>query len=216
MRLAFFFNHQLPLFVYIEIVPIFTKHVPNPSAPSPLVSACKYSLIYSAVNQLLPPVRDLCKVNEVPFGCMHPGVQVVVKLVLLNSMRCTELLLIRVKDEIKPTMFLARGLKRSSSYLVHIPIDPGSRSLLSSLPGSQALFPWTYIQVYRAMIAAGLALNIVSRVNQIVTHRGRYDLADKLQALNDLPSLQPLLHHKSAASASYYVGVLDRKKRAAE
>jgi hypothetical protein len=209
----FCFLHGLALKYILYMDSCFQKPRTLPGL-APLHFACNNTLYYYTINHALPAIDTIIKTNPVPFSCLSHGVQVIIKLVLLNSMRVTELLQITSSDEIKPSMFISRGLKKSNSYLVHIPIDPYNRRILDKLPERTPLFQWSYNQVYRAMCNAGLPLCITTRVNRCVTHRGRYDLAQKLEALNDTANVTPLLHHKSSTSAAYYLRAFGNKKGA--
>lgn len=184
--------------------------LPFCSASSPLHSAGKSTMNYYDIRNSLPPVQEVVNCNPVPFQVMNPGVQVVVLLVLVNSMRCQELLNICVGDEIKPSLFLVHGLKRSYSYAISIPISPANRAALGGMNAQERLFPYTYHFVWRSMCRAGLGLSVVTRVNRVVTHRGRYDLAEKLNELNERSEITPLLHHKSKRSKQHYLGVLPK------
>lgn len=175
------------------------------SGPAPDISACKYPVDYNSTNALLPPLSTVIKAIPAAVGMLHPGLQVVIKLIILNAMRASECLGITARDQVKPSMFLVHGRKRSHDYLIHIPLSPASQAVLKQAPGKTPLFPWTYLQLYRAMVRVGCSQSVFSRVNDVVTHQGRYTLAEKLIALNEQDAVSPLLHHKAKSSAGYYI-----------
>ena len=180
------------------------------SASSPLQAARNTTLNYLAISEQLPPITELISCNPAAVSVLFPGVRVVIQLLLLNSMRCQELLNVTAGDELKPSMFLVYGLKRSYSYSVHIPITSSNTLALSLLPSDARLFPFSYHSIWRAMSNAGLGLNVLSRVNRLVTHRSRYELAAKLVQLNERSKVTPLLRHKSKRTRNYYCGVLPK------
>lgn len=107
-------------------------------------------------------------------------------------------------------MFLVHGKKRSHDYMIHIPFGDDNLKLVQATPGKTLLFPYTYNSVWRAMCRAGMSVAVTTRVNRIVTHRARYELADKLRELDERNSITPLLHHKSSKSKYHYVGVMGK------
>lgn len=173
-------------------------------APSPLQPACNSTLNYYRIKKCLPSISEIVNCNPLPVSCLNNAVYVVIQLVLLNSMRCSELLNITVNDLLKPSIFLVRGLKKSYSYSITIPMDRLNQKILSVMPKGTRLFPFTYTKVYRSMKAAGLGIDIPTRINQAVTHRSRYELASKLSLLNERENVTPLLHHKSPRTKEFY------------
>lgn len=191
-------------------MPWFNQHSRTCSAPSPFQASLNNTLDYLHLVNELPPIQNLVRCNPVPFSTLRPAAQAVILLVLYNSMRCQELLNIKVKDEVKPSLFLVHGLKKSHSYTVHIPITGHNRKLLDSCLGDLNLFPFDYHFIWRSMCRAGLPLSISTRVNRMVTHRARYELASKLELLNERSNITSLLRHKSKKTKSYYLGVLPK------
>jgi len=119
-------------------------------------------------------------------------------------MRVSECLDLCAKDEIKPTIFLVRAKKKGVNYTIHIPISDRNRNVLNVFIPGQRLFPFDYHYVWRSMVKAGMSLRVTTRVNRVVTHRGRFDLAGKLVQLNERDNITPLLHHRSKKSQQYY------------
>lgn len=181
------------------------KSVPSPSAPSLDKYAVNSALDYYQVGNCFPPVCESVGTKDNSESTLSWGVRSVIRIVLFYHMRCTELLLLTKIDEIRPSLFLIQGLKKSHSYTVHIPLSPANRTALKSFDIYQPLFPFSYHTIWRKMKTAGMGLRVSSRVNSIVTHRGRFDLADKLERLNLRAGITGCLHHKSESSLSYYL-----------
>ena len=172
---------------------------------SPLHASGNTTLYYLSICNQLPSVKSLVGTTENSEYTLFPGVRLVIQLVLMYHMRISEVLDIRVKDEVKPTVFLVRARKRGVNYCIHIPVDSRNRSILLSCDPGQRLFPFSYHWVWRCMVRAGMSMRVTTRVNRVVTHRGRFDLAGKLQRLNDISNITPLLHHKSTKTRDYYL-----------
>lgn len=175
------------------------------SVTSPLEVAVNSTLYYLSLAGQLPSVKSLVGGRENSEMVLFPGVRVVIQLILLYHMRVSECLDLCAKDEIKPTLFLVRAKKRGAAYSIHIPIDSRNRTALDGFSPGQRLFPFDYHYIWRSMVKAGMSLSVRTRVNRIVTHRGRYDLAEKLVILNERSNITPLLHHKSKKSMEYYL-----------
>jgi integrase len=202
---SFFLFLFIKSFIYVMITFMATSQPGILSAPSPLQHARKSTLYFLAIGNALPAVSSLVKCNDNSEHCLFPGVRVAIQLIILNHMRVGELTQVKKCDEIRPSMFFIKGIKRSHSYSIHIPIDSRNRAILDSMPFSQLLFPFTYQYIYRSMLSAGMSYRVRSRVNRVVTHIGRFDLADKLHLMNLRSSVSSLLRHKSKSSASYYL-----------
>lgn len=175
------------------------------SIPSPLLAARNTTLYYNSISTGLPTVSSIVGSEENSEMCLNPGVRLVIQLILMNHMRISELLELCPGDEIKPSMFLVRAKKKGYNYSIHIPIDERNRYILGRMHPSQCLFPFSYSFVWRGMVKAGMSLRVTTRVNRVVTHRGRFDLATKLNQLNEKENITPLLHHRSAKSKQYYL-----------
>jgi hypothetical protein len=175
------------------------------SVPAPLHSACNNTLYYYSISTLLPAVEDLCCMPPGSAFGLPPGIRVVLQLTFLYCSRISEILNINSDDELRPSLFLVKGKKRSADYTVHIPIDGVNRTAISSSAVPFKLFPFTYMQVYRAALRSGLSIAVEGRRNLAVTHRSRYELARSVSELNKVTSLQDILRHRSPASQGFYL-----------
>ncbi len=182
-----------------------TNELNKLSASSPLQVACNTTLYYLSLGRRLPTVKSMVGVENNAEYVLFPGVRLVIQLVLLYHMRVSECLEICAKDEIKPTLFFIRAKKKGANYTIHIPIDDRNRTLLDRFAPDQRLFPLSYHRIWRSMVSSGMSMRVSTRVNRIVTHRGRFDLAEKMVKLNERANITPLLHHKSAKSLEYYL-----------
>lgn len=183
----------------------YPSAIRNSFASSPLQFARNTTLYYLSICNQLPSVKSLVGTHDNSEYTLYPGVRLVIQLVLMYHMRISECLDIRVKDEVKPTIFLVRARKRGVNYSIHIPIDDRNRAILLDSEPSKLLFPFSYHWVWRCMVRAGMSMRVTNRINRVVTHRGRFDLAGKLQQLNDISNITPLLHHKSSKTRDYYL-----------
>ncbi len=174
-------------------------------APSPLQFARNTTLNYYELGNALPSVSSVVGCELGPEMSLSPLMRAVVRLCISNSMRISETLAIRRIDECSPSMFAVRGKKKSFSYTVQVPISPINRTALDSFEPQQLLFPCTYHALWAAMVRVGMSLRVTSRVNRIVTHRGRYSVAQKLAELNRREDIQGTLHHRSPKSTQYYL-----------
>lgn len=177
----------------------------NSSATPPLQVACNTTLYYLELGSRLPSVKSMVGTSDNAEMVLNPGVRVVIQLVLMYHMRVSECLDVCARDEIKPTIFLIRAKKRGANYTIHIPVGDRNRTILDHFTPGQLLFPFSYHKIWRSMVAAGMSMRVTTRVNRIVTHRGRFDLAEKLVKLNETSNITPLLHHKSPKSMDYYL-----------
>lgn len=205
MRVGFFF---LPFFMPFFIIKnaMQNRHkISTLSVPSPLNLGRNTTLFYLDVCNQLPSVRELVGSVDNSEMVLYPGVRACIQLVLMNHMRVSECLDIFAKDEIRPSLFLVRAKKNGFNYTIHIPIDGRNRKILSSMLPCTRLFPFSYHFVWYSMVKAGMGLSVSTRVNRVVTHRGRYDLAEKLVQLNEKENITPLLHHKSKKSKFFYL-----------
>lgn len=176
------------------------------TAPDQLVGS--ESIVYLPVANQLPAIHSFVPCNKNAERYLNSGIRVVIQLVLMYHMRCAECLDIRYRDMYRPFMFFVGGKKSSRDYSIHIPLGHANLSTVLKYKDSTRLFPYAYNTIWRAMVNAGMSVGVTSRVNRIVTHRGRYDVADKLVELNKRASITPLLRHKSDKSKAHYVGVL--------
>lgn len=184
----------------------------NRSAPSPDDSAVKYTLDYLFLREELRFFFLFFRTSGISFFYLFPGFQVFFFILFHNSMRASELLAVTAGDELSPSLFLVRGRKRSRGYTVTIPITGVNRLAVDGMPASQRLFPWDYHTIWRAGKRSDIAVNVPGRKTQIVTHKGRYILANALQERGKSDEITSLLRHKSAKSKNYYIGVLPIKK----
>lgn len=178
------------------------------SVPPPDQSSRSSSLYYKDLVNKLPAVSSLVPCNDNAEKGLRDGIRAVIQIVLFYHMRCAECLDIKFKDMIKPSLFLVHGKKRSNDYTVHLPIGRCNEDLVRQGPGETLLFPFTYNSIWRGMVNAGMSIAVTSRVKRIVTHRARYELAAKLELLNERASITPLLRHKSEKSKEYYINVV--------
>lgn len=205
MRLVFLLLHfDITFFILKNAMSKCNKNRLR-SVPSSLHLAGNTTLYYLSICNVLPSVRELVGSGENSETVLFPGVRLVIQLVLMNHMRISECLDICVQDEIKPSIFLVRAKKKGHNYSIHIPIDYRNRKVLNSLHPGAFLFPFSYHFVWRSMVKAGMSIRVSTRVNRIVTHRGRFDLAGKLIHLNQRENITPLLHHKSKKSKEFYI-----------
>ncbi len=182
--------------------------VTNPNtvpAPAPLQPVRNSTLNFLELGYTLPSIKNLVHVNSDAEYTLNRGVRAAIQLTLLNNMRISECLNIKSNDEIKPSIFLVRAKKKGINYSIYIPISGSNRVLLDEQTTPFKLFPFTYHFIWYSMVKSGLSLRVSSRVNRVVTHRGRFDLAAKLEELNQRANITPLLHHKSKSSKKYYL-----------
>lgn len=177
----------------------------NCSVPSPLDTGVKNTLDYYTIGNELPSVSSVVGSPEGQEMCLSPVMRAVLRLCISNSMRIGETLAIRRIDEVVPSKFLVKGQKRSASYTVWIPMSALNRKTLETFGPHQVLFPTSYHSIWRAMNRVGMSTRVTGRVNNIMTHIGRYSLADKLQKLNRTAEIQDALHHRSPKSTQYYL-----------
>ena len=175
------------------------------SASSPGKYVVNSALNFLDLGSCFPSVSELVGTQDNAEQVLSWGVRAVIRIVLFYHMRCTELLNVTKVDEIRDSLFLIPGLKRSHSYTIHLPISSCNRTALDSFSLDQPLFPFSYHTIWRKMSIAGMSLRVRSRINSIVTHRGRYDLAEKLERLNMREGITGCLHHKSKSSLNYYL-----------
>jgi len=174
-------------------------------APAPLQTASNSTLNYLAVSNRLPGIGEVALCPEGAEKCLCPGHRVVIQIILAYSMRSAELLRLTMRDMLKPTVFLVKGAKRSYAYTIMIPFSDDEMKALVKIGIDEPIFPFTYHQIWRGMKRAGMSVSVKGRINDIVTHRGRYDLADKMQELNLVSDIQGCLRHKSGKSKDYYL-----------
>ena len=187
---------------------MFAQNPRNCSVPTPDQASRSSTLDYKAMGEGLPAVSDLVPCNKNAERGLYAGTRIVIQLVIMNHMRCSECLEIKFKDMIRPFMFLVRGKKKSNDYSIHIPLGGGNLNTILTGDNSALVFPFSYNSIWRAMCRAGMSVAVTSRVKNIVTHRARYELSDKLEELNARASITPLLRHKSKNSKTYYSGVM--------
>lgn len=175
------------------------------SVPSPLDAVGKSALDYYQVCDGLPTVGSVVGCEEGPEMCLSPLMRAAIRLCITNSMRISETLAIRRIDECSPSVFVVRGKKGSHSYTVRVPVSPINRTILDTFEPQQLLFPCNYHSLWRALVRVGMSQRVTGRINRVVTHIGRYSLAEKLERLNRRDDIQGCLHHKSSKSIEYYL-----------
>lgn len=201
-------NKSLRFVSKISFLVFMTQRSPlnrNSSVSPPLDVALNTTLYYLELGNSLPSVKSIVGTKDNAETVLNPGVRVVIQLVLLYNMRVSECLELRAVDEIKPTIFFVRAKKGGANYTIHIPISDRNRKALAAFRPLQLILPFSYHTIWSSMVKAGMSMRVTTRVNRIVTHRGRFDLAAKLVKLNERSAITPLLHHKSAKSLEYYL-----------
>lgn len=122
-----------------------------------------------------------------------------------NGCRISEVLSIK-SGQIQPngTAFI-KPSKGSSSRLIYLGITPEQAEQYAQLPLKSAVFPLTYIQVWRACVKYGFADRIPNHQHLAVTHAGRYRLAQAVAKNAGAVAAGEVLGHKSENSILYYI-----------
>jgi len=120
------------------------------------------------------------------------------------SMRASELLSIRLSDNVRGNVFLVRGKKRSRSYTIVIPGRWLCRPGRKDPRWQQFLFPFTYNSLYKWFCRTGVGGPRPGRKTNIRTHVNRYLMANAVLDIGDGDAASDALHHNSKRSLSYY------------
>jgi hypothetical protein len=120
-------------------------------------------------------------------------------------MRSAELLKCTVRNLIGIDRVFIYGAKSSSNYII---VAPGIDSQFQRgqvLDDDELLFPFSYIQLYRACLKVGIGEKFKENENYSRLHMSRHLLAETVNSLAGRQAAGDILHHKSKRSVSYYL-----------
>lgn len=118
--------------------------------------------------------------------------------------RIKEVLNATIGDVLSCDRLVVRGVKGSNSYVIYL---PGLCRGIDDTPGTQdsdAIFPCSYISLYRASIKAGIRHVDPNKKNSKRLHASRYKMVSELSQIVPDSHLSGILRHKSAVNYVFY------------
>jgi integrase len=145
--------------------------------------------------------------NMLPSGIDYVPRDILLAMQLINEncMRASELLGLRLCDNIRGNIFLIRGKKRSRSYTITVPGKWLLRPKRNDPRWAQPLFPFDYNYLYKWYCRTGIGGPRTGRKTNIRTHASRYVTAANVVALGTSDNASDALHHNSKRSINFYI-----------
>ena len=175
------------------------------SAPTPVLAACNspsYSYDPCVAREAFASVSGVpvSRIIPMPERCMSA-----IYVILIWNMRAREYLNLTMDSIYPGDIVLVNAAKGSQNYLICLPgVCAQTKELRVSCPGMDVAGV-SYMQLYRACVAAGIGRILSGHKNATRTHIGRHNVNEKY-ALKGSEALGDLLHHRSLRSRSYYTG----------
>lgn len=175
------------------------------SAPSPLHRARNTALYCYRPPYALPPISDLLDSPSIHDNLIQPNRRSCLQICFLYFCRITEVLTILSSDIIHPDRAVCHGAKGSNSYVIFLPGLSASVAAFNQSDTPFRLFPFTYIQLYRDCVRAGIQFSVSGSVNNRRLHSARYVFAQiGVDKMSDA-TLSQCLRHRSLTSLQYYL-----------
>ena len=133
-----------------------------------------------------------------------------------NACRISEVLSI-TNFQVQPNgMAWTVGSKGSNSRLIYLGLLSSEAEELRSVNVAFKLFPWGYQHVYRACLAYGFAGSLPCHKHRVITHAGRYRLAQEIAQASREAVAGEVLGHKSKTAIEYYIKPQNCKQKVSD
>lgn len=172
------------------------------SSPLFVVNICPYSSLRQGIEQ---SVAGAFRCGVAGLSAMPMLVLVLLYISSLHTARISEVLNLSAADCISPGRFLARGLKRSRSFVVFLDVLQ-LRPVRADDPAYRlGIFDLHYDYVWRWCKRCGIGATPRGRRTAARTHLHRYYTAKAVVSASSELTAGEILHHRSRRSISSYI-----------
>jgi hypothetical protein len=177
----------------------------NSSVLSPYYSVCNSPQVYLHRCNSLPTISQLFSLPyemDIRIPRLFYGI---VQVSTFYGLRISELLRAQQSDVLPFDVLHVHGAKGSRDCQVYI---PGVCSLMQESRKAftcGCLWHYSYLNIWRAMRTAGFYHALKNHQNMVVTHYGRYRIANATATIHGLSSTSDVLRHRSKTSVMYYI-----------
>jgi len=177
----------------------------NASATAPVLSARYSPRVYVMPVDHASIISFCAHCSPARLKWLSPACSSALALIFLYGMRSAELLRCTVRCLTGLDRVFIAGAKSSSSYII---VAPGIDKQFPEVAGfsdDELLFPFSYIQLYRACLKVGVGEKFKENENYSRVHMARHVIAESVNSLAGRQAAGDILHHKSKRSVSYYL-----------
>lgn len=172
------------------------------SSPLLVVDICPYS---NQRNTIEESVAASFHCSRAGLASLPMLVLVLLNVAALNSSRISEILKLSAADYLGNNRFLARGLKKSRSYIVSLQVKELRAIRANDSEYRSSVFALGYNAVWRWCVRCGLGGTPRGRKTAARTHLHRYYTAKQVLNASSEITAGEILHHKSRRSISSYI-----------
>lgn len=183
---------------------MFKKKSLKPAVPAPNRVCLKSPQFYlQCINKILPAWGRVLATKAITstrvWVALWAGAVAVA-----NACRISEVLGMKGCMVLPHGMAVILGAKGSNARMICTGLEPSDCEYLRVECAHRPVFSVEYLEVWRAVVGHGLAVQEPGHQHQSVTHQGRYSLAAQIAPnLGEVVAGQAL-GHKSSKSARYY------------
>jgi len=157
------------------------------------------------LNDHLANVSRHYQTSQIAIAKLPRRVLLLLSIAAKYAARISEILNVRPEDCCGRDRFYVRGLKRSASYIVEIPVVTSCGTAADFAPGGGNLWLLDYKPVYNWCHRVGIGFTPEGHRNVARTHAHRYYTAQKIASEINAAAASDVLHHRSRQSVQYYL-----------
>jgi hypothetical protein len=175
------------------------------SVSTPYFSVWNNTQVYLPRCASFPSISSLFNMPEEMDSRIPARIYGIVQLSTFYGLRISELLYATQRDVLPFDKLHIHGLKGSRDCQIFI---PGICDLMQAARKAFAcscLWHLSYLSIWRSLRKAGFYLVVKNHQNLVVTHYGRYRMADDTNKNFGVSSTSDVLRHRSKSAVFYYI-----------